>query len=43
MCKLDKVIGVEIPDEVGSLTKLLKQLMKAISTLIIYMYHTAGT
>ncbi|SEQ52581.1 Uncharacterized conserved protein, contains tandem ACT domains [Lachnospiraceae bacterium NE2001] len=26
MCKLDKVIGVEIPDEVGSLTKLLGAL-----------------
>ena len=26
MCKLDKVIGVEIPDEVGSLTSLLATL-----------------
>ena len=26
MCKLDKVIGVEIPDEIGSLTKLLDTL-----------------
>ena len=26
MCKLDKVIGVEIPDEVGSLTKLLETI-----------------
>ncbi len=26
MCKLDKVIGVEIPDEVGSLTTLLSAL-----------------
>lgn len=26
MCKLNKVIGVEIPDEVGSLTKLLQAI-----------------
>ena len=26
MCKLNKVIGVEIPDDVGSLTKLLQDI-----------------
>ncbi len=37
MCKLDKVIGVEIPDEVGSLTKLLDTLDKSYIN-IDYIY-----
>ena len=37
MCKLDKVIGVEIPDEVGSLTTLLDTLYKC-NINIDYLY-----
>ncbi|MCR5632525.1 MAG: amino acid-binding protein, partial [Eubacterium sp.] len=37
MCKLDKVMGVEIPDEVGSLTKLLDTLDKSYIN-IDYIY-----
>ena len=37
MCKIDKVIGVEIPDEVGSLTKLLDTLDKSYIN-IDYIY-----
>ena len=37
MCKLDKVIGVEIPDEVGSLTKLLDTIQKS-NINIEYLY-----
>ena len=37
MCKLDKVIGVEIPDDVGSLTKLL-QTIQDCNINIEYLY-----
>ena len=37
MCKLDKVLGVEIPDEVGSLTALLDTLDSA-NVNIDYLY-----
>ena len=37
LCKLDKVIGVEIPDEVGSLTKLLATI-QASNINIEYLY-----
>jgi hypothetical protein len=37
MCKLDKVIGVEIPDDVGSLTKLLDTL-NTCNINIEYLY-----
>ncbi|MBO4592220.1 MAG: amino acid-binding protein, partial [Eubacterium sp.] len=37
MCKLDKVIGVEIPDDVGSLTTLLDTLDKC-NINIDYLY-----
>ncbi len=37
MCKIDKVIGVQIPDDVGSLTKLLKDI-EAININIEYLY-----
>ena len=37
MCKLDKVIGVEIPDDVGSLTTLLDTL-DACNINIAYLY-----
>ena len=37
MCKLDKVIGVEIPDEVGSLTKLLDTIQRS-NINIEYLY-----
>ncbi len=37
MCKLDKVIGVEIPDDVGSLTKLL-DIIQNSNINIDYLY-----
>ena len=37
MCKIDKVIGVQIPDSVGSLTKLLKDI-ESININIEYLY-----
>ena len=37
MCKIDKVIGVEIPDDVGSLTNLLDTLQRA-NINIQYLY-----
>ena len=41
MCKLDKVIGVEISDEVGSLTKLLTDIYDSnISIDYIYVSYS---
>ena len=37
MCKLDKVIGVEIPDDVGSLTTLLDTI-RICNINIDYLY-----
>ncbi len=37
MCKIDKVIGVQIPDDVGSLTKLLTDV-ESININIEYLY-----
>lgn len=37
MCKIDKVIGVQIPDNVGSLTKLLQDV-EDININIEYLY-----
>ena len=37
MCKLDKVIGVEIPDDVGSLSKLLQAITDS-NINIDYLY-----
>ena len=41
MCKLDKVIGVEIPDDVGSLTTLLDTI-HTCNINIEYLYVSYG-